>query len=412
MQQLSELSRARPVAAQPRGPATASIWAGLASSRSLGGLGLAAAGGLGLTGGLTSYERAIGGITKSLGIAAAVDQSGVFGLRGGFRGFELGSASAFRNPVRDVTAFSSLRRQGRPYAALAHPLWPSIKFSSELLSEVGRRQSLRDLTGALSVSDIARGTTLPHAEWWRSRGSLEMAAGGIRGGLVSDPARMYRAQLAAFSGLETALGPTAFGGVRDALNRSGLLGAMAGVDGRRLSGLAAGLDAGPLARRAVTPSLRVAQQLRISSAIARSSSVPPQALLEQLTAEALALRDVSDDPATSEAQTVEDDSLLAAAIAMGRRLVEATSEAEISAVQWVGSEPLWWAPSLVNSWPALTPEQRVAVRNKAAAASSALLGVAYSAAAGELVLCIIGVLGAYAAINDFYALVRRLDQSS
>lgn len=187
--------------------------------------------------------------------------------------------------------------------------------------------------------------------------------------------------------------------------------AMAALDsGRLVGGFRTGLHTGNLAGIGSSPWLHVDLPRRLLDAMAVTSFTPPETLIGRLSMEAAQM---SDDPLGADAQT--DDELvasnpLAAAISVGQDLLMAARQVAVSGAQWLWQEPLWLVPSLLESWPHLTRDERREVRHKAAVAAGNLMAVAACALAGQLVGCVVLATVAYGAVGDLYLLVERLQR--
>lgn len=395
--QLKTLSRAvgggRQLSRLTTGGLLADAWSG----RLLGQLGLTA----------TPLKELRARSLQGVGVTTGLRDSRALGVNG----VDFGFRSVLRDSVRDVAGFSSLPRSG---AARSSPL-ATVGFG--LKSRVHG-----DLTAGM--------TRQPHLGTFAGIHGQQRVLSALAGslarqhqlGLVGGVGRAAAFELGRLSGgdaaltrLANSLKPVTLAGAADLMGPSRLLDAVVGVDGRRLAGLAAGFEAGRLARQGgMSSRLAVGWPPRLADAMADAVFSRPQTLMDRLVVEASALPDALADPGLDVRLDEEDAEghLLASAISTGQSLFEVVADATQAAAEWAWYVPLWWAPTLLQAWPALTDHERQSVRYKAAAASGALMTAAGSAATGNLILCLSAVLGAYGALGDFFLFVRQLEHRS
>jgi hypothetical protein len=363
-------------------------------------------GDLGLNSGvLAQMARLSRSVADPLGLSAALPTSPAFGLRAA----DTAASVAYRDAVRDITAFSSHRSfKTLPATVERAVAMPKFVMPPAALSNlVARQPALGTNKGVLA--GLPRASAYVGADWWRLERSLDLMATGAGRQLALIASGRYGGEIAAVTRMAAALRPIELMGDWERIAGFGVLRGVSVANGQRLTELAAGLQAGRLMRPIVMPWAGVSGALRLGEMMTAAALASPAAVLERLVAEASALEgawagaDVAlDEPAV-------EDSLLASAISAGQDLLEVSANATSSPARWVWQVPLWWAPALVRAWPTLTTDQRDQVRYQAAAASACLMIMASYALSGNWSEFLIAAVAAYAAVGLFYNLIQEID---
>lgn len=383
---------------------------------------------------LTGADRNLRGLTGPLSLVDAVRRDRVLGVGSLARGIGtvgLGLGGWLSGAQRDVTAYSSARSYtvGADLHALRTGIF-AARVRGGMASDYARGLGSAAAAGVLGTRAFAQLSRMAGGPQGFLAG-VERAGGLASGRLFREQASALgargfldgvgRASALASGRLFTELSATGVFGInsRGSLasvylpaGASRFLGAAAALDSRHLSVLATGIGAHRFARRGAGGWLDARPATALARAVGDVLPANPGTALDRLAADTLALPGLAEQVADGNpsGDDLPEDNVVLAAIAAGQELAGQLGESASTAAAWVWHVPMWWAPALVKLWPKLDDGERTEVRSKAAAASSTVMTLAGTAATGQVLLFVPALLAAIAAVNEFYLLIRRLEQ--